>query len=302
MIWGSEFTRTMRSARVIVLLVLYVMFTAATLLGVKGCSGLIDNAMEQSVQRAKESGATDEQISEAKQQQRKQVVAGFINRDDEMADSLAALPVGLLVVFLAMLHFVPLYAALLGFDQISGEVGPRSIRFLTVRSRISSVLLGKYLAQVTVLAVLGFVLVLGLVGFWKATDAEFTAGTMVATLFRFWLAALVFSLTYQALIALCSSVFRQPAVSLVMSLIALFGIFILDLVGEHFTLATDRPLLGVTPEQHSLGYLRYASVWYYYLDLLHPRVAHVAWATAVHLGFAALFLGLAYAALRKEDL
>src|SRR5258707_878339 len=66
-----------------------------------------------------------------------------------MLDSLAAIPIVLLVVFKLTLRFLPLFIALMGFDQLAGEVGPKSIRYLVVRAKRSSMILGKLLSQVT---------------------------------------------------------------------------------------------------------------------------------------------------------
>ena len=49
----------------------------------------------------------------------------------------------LLVVFKLTLCFVPLFIALMGFDQLAGEVGPKSIRYLVVRVKRSSIILGQ---------------------------------------------------------------------------------------------------------------------------------------------------------------
>ena len=63
----------------------------------------------------------------------------FVNKDPAMMEALSRVPVLVLVVFKMTLFFLPAYIVLMGFDQVSGEVGPRSIRYVTVRARRSSV-------------------------------------------------------------------------------------------------------------------------------------------------------------------
>jgi ABC-type transport system involved in multi-copper enzyme maturation permease subunit len=302
-IWSAEFWRTMRSARVVVLLVLYVMFTGLALLVVNGFAQGLQTQMDQMEEQVRSRGASDEEIAEAKTKARRQFISTFFSNDEEMTEALAAIPLVLLIVFKASLRFLPLFTGVMGFDQISGEVGPRSIRYLAVRSRRSSVLFGKFLAQLTLLAALALVVNLALVVFGLATNTDFGAGAMFGTLGRFWLSAMVLSLAYLALTTLCSSLFRQPAVSLVMNLIALFAIWVVALVGEFAPLAGDKDMMGrVTETTSPLAYLRFLSVWHYSPDLLHPVFSRWGVAALAHLGFAALFLGAAYLVVRERDL
>jgi ABC-2 type transport system permease protein len=191
------------------------------------------------------------------------------------------------VVFKVGLRFVPLYVGLMGYDQLSGEVGPRSIRYLTVRSRRSSVTLGKVLAQFLLLAGLSAVVNLLLLGYGLATEKDFGAGAVLLTGLRFWGVALVFSLPYLALTSLCSSLVRTPMVSLVLNVILLFGIWLIAAVGD---------------ASETLHWLRYLSPWNYSEHLLHPDPRKLSVAVGAHLGFALLFLGSGWALLRRRDL
>lgn len=304
----------MRSARVVVLLVLYLLFTGMALAFFSWAAHQITEQANQKIaqleQSAREQGASPEDIAEARKkiddamaEQRKEFIKTFLSNDEAMAEALAAIPLVLLIVFKMTLRFLPLYMGIMGFDQISGEVGPRSIRYLTVRSRRSSVLLGKYLAQATLLAILMFVVDLTLCVYARATTPDFTTGAMFATFARFWVSAIIFSLAYLALTTLCSALFRTPAVSLVTNIIALFVLWLVAFIGEAFPLEGTRRLDGTLESTTSPGaYLRYASVWHYNSDLLHPQLSHASMAALAHLGFAAAFLLIAWAILRRRDL
>ena len=99
-IWSAETLRALRSARTLVLLGLYAMACLAVLLFLT-------------------------------------LVTGGSRVPPGAMPDLEQLPGVIENVFKVSLFFLPLYIALMGFDQISGEVGPRSIRYLTLRARRS---------------------------------------------------------------------------------------------------------------------------------------------------------------------
>ena len=188
-IWSAEFWRTLRSSRVVVLLLLYVMFTVMALLVVRGLSRSITTQIDAQVAQMRESGADpaaiQEKLDEGLKEARKKFVATFFSDDEAMTEALLVVPLLLLVVFKTTLRFLPLYTGIMGFDQISGEVGPRSIRYLTVRSRRSSVMFGKFLAQASILAILMFIIDLGLCLYGRLSQQDFTTGSMLMTLGKF---------------------------------------------------------------------------------------------------------------------
>jgi ABC-type transport system involved in multi-copper enzyme maturation permease subunit len=299
-IWSADLQRTVKSARVVVLLVLYGLFTGMALLVTQGIASKIT---EQAEAQLTNSGTAPEAMVEAKAQAHREFVKAFFSDDESMVDALLVIPLILLVVFKTTLRFIPLFCGVMGFDQISGEVGPKSIRYLTVRSRRSSVMLGKFLSQATVLAGLMLLIDVALCVHARVTSDAFTTGQMFSTLARFWLSSIVFSVAYLALTTLCSTLFRSPAVSLVFNVIVLFVIWLVAFIGEIFQLPGTELPEGALPKMTSVaGYLRYASVWHYGSDLLHPSASRFAIAALAHLGFGLLFLGLAYRVLRRRDL
>ncbi|NBD13512.1 MULTISPECIES: ABC transporter permease [Corallococcus] len=277
-IWAAELRRAVRSGRAVVLLGLYSMFTALVLLVV----GYITREVQ---------GQVNDKLAGADADALHLGVLGFLTSNDTaMMEALAQVPIVVLIVFKITLFFLPAYIALMGFDQVSGEVGPRSIRYLTVRARRASVLLGKFLSQATLL--LGLVLVIDLAIFIYARilNPDFAFGVLALNLLKFWGATLVFSLAYVALTTLCSSLFRSPAVSLVFNFILLFVFWLMDSVGRSVS------------DESVLRYLRYLSPSYYSGNLLHPRLAEFALSGAAYSAFAAIFLIGAYGVLRTRDL
>ena len=146
--------------------------------------------------------------------------------------ALSGLPILVPLVFRLTLFFLPLYVALLGFDQLSSEVGSRSVRYLVVRSRRASILLGKFAAQAVVLARAGRG------GGRRAVRRRRAAGEVAepaayaAMAARFWVAGAALALAYLALTTLASALTSTPAGSLFANLGFLLGFWALDLVGS----------------------------------------------------------------------
>ncbi len=286
-IWSAELRRAVRSGRAVVLLGLYSMFSALVLMVVGWLAAQVRAEVNKQLESA---GAGADASAQVGEEMRKGMLGFLTSNDSAMMEALAQVPMEVLVVFKITLFFLPAYVALMGFDQISGEVGPRSMRYLTVRARRSSVLLGKFLSQATLL--LGLVLIIDLAIFVYARIANPTFGfaDVALNLLKFWLAAIVFSLSYVSLTTLCSSLFRAPAVSLVFNFILLFVFWLMDTIGRW------------AGEESALRFLRYLSPSYYAGNLLHPRLAEFGASGAAYAGFATIFLLGAYAVLRARDL
>lgn len=272
-----------RSARALVLLGLYTLFSLLVLLVV----GSIATALRASLNEKMAQLGSDEGAQQAYAQARTGLLGFFFSADPAILEALKEIPLVILIVFKVTLVFLPAYVALMGFDQISGELGTRSIRFLTVRARRSSVLFGKFFGQAALLLALVLLIDLGIFAYAKATNQDFTLALLASSLPRFWAATTVFSLAYVALTSLCSALFRSGALSLVVNLIGLFVFWLMDAVG--------RPDSG-------LSAIRYASPSHYATLLLDPRPAQFASGAAAYATFAAVFLGTAYWVMRSRDI
>jgi ABC-type transport system involved in multi-copper enzyme maturation permease subunit len=286
-IWGAELRRAVRSGRALVLLGLYSMFSALVLMVV----GWLASEIRAAVGKQLESAGADADAKAQVGEEMRKGVLGFLTSDDSaMMEALAQVPLEVLVVFKITLFFLPAYVALMGFDQLSGEVGPRSMRYLTVRARRSSVLLGKFLSQAALLVGLVLLIDLAIFIYARVANPDFGFADVVLNLIKFWLAAIVFSLAYVSLTTLCSSLFRSPAVSLVFNFIMLFVFWLMDTIGR------------ASGDDGNLRFLRYLSPSYYADNLLHPKLAEFGASGAAYAGFATVFLLGAYAVLRARDL
>ncbi|PZR16714.1 MAG: ABC transporter permease [Archangium gephyra] len=301
-IWRGETKRALKSGRVLVLLILFLLFVALALTVVGGAMHQLNAKFEQQAAMAgADLSAAQSQLSE----QKKQFLKMFVTEDEAMLEALASIPIVLLVVFKLTLRFLPLFIALMGFDQLAGEVGPKSIRYLIVRVKRSSIILGKLLSQITIFAMLLSICTLLMVIVARVLNPDFAAAQVALWTVKLITSSLVLSLAYLALTALFSAITRQSGIALVLNVIALFVIWFIALIAEIFRFPGEEAAmnsLAMLKSESWLAYLRYGSVWHFGDDLLHPSWARALPAALVHVGYGLVFLGLAQFALKKRDL
>ncbi|MDP2272121.1 MAG: ABC transporter permease subunit [Archangium sp.] len=297
-IWRGETRRALRSGRVLVLLILFLLFVGLSLTVGAGLSRIADSQLSLAT-----GGATP--TAEQVEGPRKQFLQTFVTEDEAMLESLAAIPLMLLAVFKVTLRFLPLFIALMGFDQLAGEVGPKSVRYLVVRVKRSSIILGKLLSQMTLFALLMSICTVLMVLVAKILNPLFAPADVAFWTGKLIISSMVLSLAYLSLTALFSALVKQGGVSLVLNVIALFVIWFVALIGSAWRLPGELAMQGslsMIKAESAWGYIRYASVWQYGDDLLHPHWGRFLTAALVHVGFGLVFLGLAQLALRKRDL
>ncbi len=299
-IGAFELRRTLKSARIVVFLSLYGMFSLMTLLII----GKILGAMKASFdQQLADAGGTSDAAQAQLDQVRDGVLGGLLSSDEAMLAAFRETPMVILLVFKITLFFLPLYIGLMGFDQTSGEVGPRSIRYLVVRARRASILLGKFASQAILLLGMMIIVDLFVFGYAKYANPEFTMGDLVLTFFKLYFATAIFSLSYVALTALCSALFRTPIVSLVVNVMALLAFWLLNAIGSFgVVLVPLREGEKAGDIVSPLAYLRYVTPSHYATDLLHPSFSHFGVSALAYAGFTLLFLGAGYAIFRVRDL
>jgi len=293
-IWQGELRRALRSPRTLVLVLLYCFFAALVLIAV---SFMVSSATSNFNAMLGSQGASEEGAAEATRVAKTELLNWLFGENVDLVEALTQLPVVIPLVFKITLFFLPFYAALMGFDQLSGEIEHRSIRYLAVRARRSSILFGKFAAQGTVLVALILLVSTLIFGTARVLNPDFGISLLLPTLFRFWVAAFVFSLSYVALTSLCSALFSLPAVSLIFNLIALFGLWTLDAVGGW--IGSWARMQG--QEEPLLAGLRWLSPTAYSNALLHPGFQVFGRGLLAYAVFSAVFLGLAYLVLRRRD-
>ena len=272
----TELLRTLRNARVLVLLLLFATSTALVGLLV----GLATRGIDAQGPEAAAAASAG--------------ILGLLVGDDAF-QRLSELPLMVPVVFRADLFFLPLFIALLGYDQLSAEVGTGSVRYLAVRARRGSILAGKFLAQAVVMGVLLALVLAGLfvAGAGLRPDLDLVAYASAAG--RFWAGGAALAFGYLALTALCSAMTSGPGSSLLLNVGALFAFWVLDAIGGRAALVHR---MG-GPASWVEG-VRWLSPSAYASGALGSTTTLLA-STAAYAVFGAVFLGAAWAIFRFRD-
>ncbi len=301
-IWRGEVGRALKSGRVVALLMLFLLFTGLALT-VIGYFNYKLNAQQEDALKGQQ--VDKAAIAKADAETRKRFIGFAFTDDEELSGFLSEMPMVLLVVFKLATVFLPIFVALMGFDQISGEIGPRSIRFLVLRARRSSIVVGKFLSQATLLAGLMAISTIVMVMVAKLLNADFLWGHAFGVLAKLLVAGLVSVVAYEALTTLCSAITRQTGVSLLLNVGLMLVIWFVSIISSVYRLPGEAAAFGsfesLKTESYA-AYLKYVSVWSYNQDLLHPSAIRFLSAAMVHVGFGLFFLGLAHLSLRRRDL
>jgi ABC-type transport system involved in multi-copper enzyme maturation permease subunit len=149
--------------------------------------------------------------------------------DHEMVSYLSHCPPLLYFLLSGTQLFLPLLCLVIGFDQISGDVQHRSIRYLVGRVNRSSLVIGKALGIWGVLGVMVFVLHV-VVWIMLLATGDDGAGVTFSWGFRIWAFSIATASASVGLASLVSSWFKVPILSLFVGLGVAFGLFIARLI------------------------------------------------------------------------
>ena len=287
-IWRGEIGRALKSGWALALVTLFLMGEGLLLMVV----GLLTGG------RAQMAGGGADPVA-----QKKTLLLLFTNNSEATIDAIAHLPAVLLVAFSATTLLLPLLVALMGFDQLAGEVGPKSMRYLIVRVRRTGIVMGKYLTQLTLLAAILALCALAMVGTAKALTPELAWSETLVWGLKLIIAMVVIGVAYAALTTLCSAVASSGALALFVNIIVLFVFWFVGVVGNRVLLpGTVGVGLDSFKEASWLAYVRYLVPSEFEHHLLSPDPLEYGTGIIAYLGFALVFLGLAREALARRDL
>ena len=207
--------------------------------------------------------------------------------DKAMQEHLQQIPVPILFAYWFTLFVMPPLVLLMGFDQISGELSTRSVRYLAFRSRRISWALGKALAQVVALFGLSLAANLVVLVFSLATVPGIAFASALGWLLELWLLSLIYGAAYVGLVTLISTLFRTPFLALAAGALALVGLGMAGLLARWID---------------SIHFVSYALPGSYASGLISPELSVAAGSAAALLGFAVVFLSGAVGVLQVRDL
>ncbi|MED5586357.1 MAG: hypothetical protein VYB61_08385 [Verrucomicrobiota bacterium] len=205
-------------------------------------------------------------------------------------------PALLSAILLILLIAVPFTTCFGAFNQTSGDIASRGLRYLLLRTERSNIFLGRFLGVLlfTIVSVIGTMLVILLY-------VQFKVGAYPGMDLWLWgfqgLTAVFFlSLPYIALCAWISCMLDSPFGSLAICLlISGFSLAILYMV--KLALVSS---MQVDPE--NLGWLVKTVPWGWKYELLHGALTARITAILAMLGFTAAFLFLGLRHFKKRDL
>jgi len=208
----------------------------------------------------------------------------------DQAKFLISVPDVLILMFQVMVWLAPLLILLLGFDNLSGELQHRTVRFWTLRSRRWSFYSSKVLGLFAANAMVWLVMTL-LVAVIAIARGDAGGGAAIGWGLRLWLTALPMTLVWAAYATLVSSQFKTPMLSLLSTLGAFFVVWLLYVINGVFV------GLGKTSFE---GFM-----WLYpnYYDqyLLAPQLGRFMQGLLPCIGLAVLFTGLGAWRFSRRD-
>jgi ABC-type transport system involved in multi-copper enzyme maturation permease subunit len=204
-----------------------------------------------------------------------------------MTSFLGAIPRPILWNYWFTQFVLPMLVLLMGFDQISGELSTKSIRYVAYRAERSTVVLGKALAQAGALFGLSLLSNLVVLGFSAVLVPGLDPFFALKWALWLWMLSSAYGLAYVAGVTFVSACFRTPFLSLGVGAGALFVTWLVGLWARF----DDR-----------VEFLKYLLPSHYASGLLAPVLEPTVYGLVVLLGFTAVFVGAAVAVLRARDL
>lgn len=217
-------------------------------------------------------------------------VSGVVGSDDAQADYLlSANPALLSAILVTLLGLLPFVICLGGFNQTSGDIQNRGMRYLLLRTERANIFFGRF-AGVVVFSGIYLAFVLAIVVFYIGMKLKlYDAGALFSWAAQGYLALLFISLPYLALCSWISAAIDSPFGALVICLM-LVGLPLLFLLALANALHADYDFL-----------IRFLP-WGWKYDLLHGEIGKRLTAMGVLLGFTGLFVMLGLRTFHRRDL
>jgi len=192
---------------------------------------------------------------------------------------------------LVILAFIPFTTCLGAFNQLSGDIGTKGLRYLLLRTERINVIVARFLGTVLFTMII-MAFVMGVVVFYIAVTFESQGvGTLLGWGFHGWLALVLFSLPYVCLCTLLSASMDSPIATLVLCLLATgFPILFLKYAGI------------IAGGGGKYGWLERLTPWGWKYELLHPHLSKMMASAGVMVGFSALLWLAAVRLFLKRDL
>ena len=197
-------------------------------------------------------------------------------------------PALLSAIFLILVFGLPFAISFLAFNQVSGDVQSRGLRYLLLRTERCNIYFGRFLGTVVFsTAVIAF-LILTIVLYLGLKTGLYPAWDLLIWSVQGFYALSILMLPYIAVCAMISACVTSPFLSLILAKLVIAGTLLFAAIGSFVW--------------EPLKYIKYLLPWGWQNHLLHPSVMHWGGAGLACLAYTAVFLMLGYRRFEKRDL
>jgi ABC-type transport system involved in multi-copper enzyme maturation permease subunit len=212
---------------------------------------------------------------------------------DEQAEAWASFlldeqPALLSAVLLIMLYASPFLVALGSFNQFSGDVQSKGLRYQLLRSERSNIFFGRFIGA-AIFAIIVMAVLIGIIALYLGLRTRlYPFGPLASWSLRGLLALAIVCIPYVALCSWISSTVDSPFGSLTLCILTIGIVPLFALLGRTIW--------------EPVAYVNYALPWGVQQYLLHPNPVHLLAAVAACFGYTLVFLFLGYRHFLRRDL
>jgi len=224
------------------------------------------------------------------------LVEWFTGDDNSQTEFLLSdKPALLSVIVLVLLMLTPYSNCLGGFNQTSGDIGSKGLRFLLMRTERTNVFLGRFLGVVLFAFISTILFVAVVVSYIHFKFQIYPLGALLSWGLQGIFAIMILSLPYFALCAWISGKTGAPFGSLALCFLLVLGVIVVLLL-------VQRPLASLfQTEPEKLDWIMRLLPWGWKYDLLHQNLGKRFLAISMQLGFTAVFLFLGLRSFNRRD-
>ena len=245
----------------------------------------------------KSSGMTDAQSKEATQQVLskvidtigKPIIKWWTSADDKQMDYLTQTkPVLLSAMLVILLFLIPCLVSLGAFNQLSGDIQTKGLRYLLLRTERANLYVGRFIGTF-IFTMIVLAALMGIVTIYMVAKINFyPAGDLILWSLQGYGALAFLALPYIALCSWISSAIDSPFGSMAITQMVVWFWPLLISLG--------------TNANENVKYAGYVMPWSYKYWLLSPDVPTLVGAWAIMLAFTALFTFMGMRTFQTRDL
>jgi ABC-type transport system involved in multi-copper enzyme maturation permease subunit len=197
-------------------------------------------------------------------------------------------PALLSVIFLILLFGMPLLIAFLAFNQVSGDVQSKGLRYLLLRTERANIFIGRFLGTVIFSTIVIAFIIVTITFYLGVKIKIYPVGLLAIWGLHGFVGLAILMIPYIALCSVVSAWVDSPFLSLVLAKLIIGGVLLFAFLGS----------LAWKPAK----YLMYALPWGFQNHLLHPELTHSLGAGLACLGYTLVFFWLGYHHFETRDL